>query len=68
MGNFLFGAVNSTKNATDFDKYKYFGFDARGRFWLSDGGEFDKNVIVFDANMSSSLHIDNREKRHLNSC
>ena len=68
LGNFLFGAIKPTKSTTDFDKYKYFGFDAWGSFSLSDGSEFGKNVIVFDANMSSSLHIDNREKRHLNSC
>ena len=31
-------------------------------FSLSDGNEFGKNVIIFCANMSSSLHIDNKKK------
>ena len=39
-GNSFFGAVKLTINATDFDKYKYFGytigFEAHGSFSLSD--------------------------------
>ena len=41
---------------TDPDRYKYsgygIGFDASGSFLLSDGSGFDKNVIVFGADMS----------------
>ena len=54
-----------TKNA-DPDKYKYsrygIGFDARGIFlWSVDSG-FGFNVIIFDADISSSVHIDNKKK------
>ena len=56
LGNSLFGAVKLTKN-TDLDKYKYFGygigFDARGRYSLSDGSGFGENVIIFGDDMSS---------------
>ena len=54
-----------TKNV-DFDKYKYsgydIGFDASGSFTLSDGSEFCKNVIIFGADVSSSVHADKRKK------
>ena len=57
----------NTKNA---DKYKYsgcgIGFDSRLEFSLSDGS-MGKNVIVFGANISSSMHIDNKEKKYLSS-
>ena len=47
-----------TKNA-DSDKYSYsrydIGFDPPR--WLSDGSGFDKNVITFGADMSSSMHL-----------
>ena len=47
-----------------FDKYKHsgygIGFDARGSFSLSDGSGFGKNVIMFDAVLSSSMHVNNR--------
>ena len=60
----LFGAVTLTKNA-DIDKYKYsrygIGFDKRGSFSLPGGG-FGQNVVLFGADMSSSIHIDNKEK------
>ena len=56
LGNSLFGAVKLTKN-TDLDKYKYFGygigFDARGRYSLSDGSGFGENGIIFGDDMSS---------------
>ena len=44
----------------DSDKYKYSGngtgFDSLGSFASSDGSGFGKNVIIFGAGMSSSLH------------
>ena len=60
----LFGAVTLTKNA-DIDKYRYsgygIGFDRRGSFSFPGGG-FGQNVIIFGADMSSSIHIDNKRK------
>ena len=38
------------------------GFDSGGSFSLSDGTGFDKNVIIFGADMSLSLHVDNRKQ------
>ena len=62
---FLFGAVNLTEIA-DFYKYKYSGygpgFDSHGSFSLSSGSGFGKNIIMFDADMSSSAHADNKDK------
>ena len=62
LGNSLFGPAKLTKNA-DFGKHKYsgydIGFDACTSFSLSDGSGFSKNVIIFGADMSSSLHIGN---------
>ena len=50
------------KNA-DSDKYKYssydIGLDSRLEFSFTDGG-MGKNVIIFGADMSSSVHIDNK--------
>ena len=64
LKNCLFGAVTLTKNA-DIDKYRYsgygIGFDRRGSFSFPVGG-FGQNVIVFGADMSSSIHIDNKGK------
>ena len=55
-------AVKLTKNA---DKYSYSGydisFDTRETFSLSNGG-FGKNVLVFDADMSSSVLVDDKKK------
>ena len=55
LGNSLFGAGKLTK---------YFGygigFDARGSFLLSDCSGFGKNVIIFDGDRSSLVHIDNK--------
>ena len=60
----LFGAVTLTKNA-DIDKYRYsgygIGFDRRGSFSFP-GGCFGQNVIIFGADMSSSIHIDIKGK------
>ena len=62
--NSLFGAVTLTKNA-DIEKYKYFGygigFDRRSRFSFPSGG-FGQNVLIFGADMSSSIHIDSKKK------
>ena len=60
----LFGAVKLTKDA-DPDKYKYsgygIGFDLRSEFSFTDGS-MGKNGIIFGADMSSSVHIDNTTK------
>ena len=64
MGNCLFGSVKLTKN-TDLDKYNYTGCDIafyfRSEFLFTDGS-YGKNVIVFGADMSSSVHVDNKRK------
>ena len=58
------GAVTLTKN-TDIEKYKHsgygIGYDRRSGFSFPCGG-FDQNVINFGADMSSSIHIDNKKK------
>ena len=61
FGNPLFGAVKLTKNIEP-DKCFYSGFDARRGFVLSDGSGFGQNEIIFGADMSQSLHIDNKKK------
>ena len=62
--NCLFGAVSLTKNA-DIEKYKYsgygIGFDRRSSFSFPRGG-FGQNVLIFGADMSTSIHIDNKKK------
>ena len=59
------GFVKLTKNA-DPDKFKYsgyaIGFDSRSEFSLPDG-IVGRNVIIFGADLSSSVHVDNK-KRH----
>ena len=49
----------------DLDKYKYtgygIGFDSRSEF-LFIYGSYGKNVIIFGADMSSSVHVDNKGK------
>ena len=53
-----------TKNA-DIDKYEYFGYgiglDRRSSFSFPGDG-FCQIVLIFGADMSSSLHIDNKKK------
>ena len=60
----VFGAVALTKNA-DIDNYKYsgygIGFDRRSSFSFPSGG-FGQNVLIFGADMSSSIHVDNKKK------
>ena len=62
--NCLFGAVTLTKN-DDIEKYKYsgygIGFDRRSNFSFPSGG-FGQNVLIFDADMSTSIHIHNKKK------
>ena len=64
LSNCLFGSVKLTKNA-DLDKYKYrgygIGFDSCSEFSFTDGS-FRKNVIIFAADMSSSVHTYNKGK------
>ena len=53
-----------TKNA-DLDKYEYSsfgtGFDSCSEFLFTDGS-YGKNVISFGADMSLSVHVDNKGK------
>ena len=53
-----------TKNA-DIAKYTYsgygIGFDRRSSFSFPGGG-FGQNIIIFGADMNSSIHIDNKGK------
>ena len=68
--NALFGAMQITKNATDNDKNNYKGygicFDERSEFGhtITDGGRAHttdaRNVLMFGADMSSSVHATNR--------
>ena len=64
LKNCLFGAVTLTKNA-DIEKYKYsgygIGFDRRSSYSFPDGG-FGENMLIFGADMSTSIHIDNKGK------
>ena len=66
LENCLFGAVTLTKNA-DTDKYGYsgygIGFDRKGSFSFPGDG-CGQNVIIFRADMSSSIHIDNKKKTY----
>ena len=63
LESFLFGAVSLTKNA-DIDQYKYsgygIGFDRKNEFSFGNG--YGKNLIIFGANMNSSVHVDNKKK------
>ena len=70
LNNCLFGSVKLTKNA-DPDKYKYrsysIEFDSGSEFSLS-GGSMGRNVIIFGADMSSSINVDNKNKNILILC
>ena len=59
----MFGAVKLTANS-DIDKCKYLGygtaFDAKGLF-LFPNGSFGQNIIIFGADVSSSVHANNRK-------
>ena len=59
----MLGAVSSTKNA-DIDKYNYsgygIGFDRKGEFSFGNG--FDRNCLIFGANLTnSSSHVTNQK-------
>ena len=64
MGGCLFGGVKLTKTA---DPYKYsyssygIGLDRQIEYSLPDGS-IGKNVIIFGADMNSSVHIDKKGK------
>ena len=64
LKNCLFGSVKLTKNE-NIGKCKSWGygigFDSR-RNLLFASGKFSQNVIIFGADMSSSVHIDNKGK------
>ena len=64
LENCPFGAVKLTKN-TDIDNYTYsgygIGFFSRGTFLHPSGG-FGKTVIISGADMSNSVHVDNKKK------
>ena len=59
----MFRAVSLSKHM-DIDHYKCsgygIGFDRKGEF--SFGNEFDRNVIIFGADMSSSVYTNKRTK------
>ena len=65
LGSALYGSAELTKNV-DKDKYKYsgygIGFDKHGTFSLFYGNGYGKNVIIIGADMSFSLHVDNKKK------
>ena len=60
----MFGSVKLTKY-TDSDKFRYtgygIGFCSRSEFLLTDGS-YGNNVIIFGADMSPSVHVDNKGK------
>ena len=68
--NALFGAMQITKNATDYDKNNYKGygicFDERSEFGhtITEGGHAHttdaRNVLIFGGDMSFSVHATNR--------
>ena len=64
LNNCLFGLVKLTKTA-DPDNYKYSNyciwFDFRSDF-LFTNASMGKNVIIFKINMSSSVHLDDKNK------
>ena len=64
LKNCLFGAVVLTKNPA-IDNYKYSGygirFDRRSIFSFLSGG-FGQKVLIFGADMSSPIHVDNKKK------
>ena len=60
----MFGAVKLTKNA-DSDKYSHsrygIGFDSCSLFSFPNF-DWRKNVVIFGVDISSSVHIDNKNK------
>ena len=69
LENCLFGAVwRSLTKHGDIDQYKYggygIGFDKKGEFSFG-SNEFGRNLIILEADMSSSFHANNRTKNIL---
>ena len=66
LENCLFGAVSLTKHV-DIDQYKYpgygIGFDRKGEFSFGNG--FGRNCIILGADMSSSVHANNKTENIL---
>ena len=66
--NTLFGTVSLTTNA-DVNKHKYFeygiAFDRTSRFSFPGGGN-GQNVIIFGADMNSSIHVDFNSRKRSN--
>ena len=66
LKNCVFGAVE-VRNHSDIDVDKYTcpgygtGFDSRGSFTHPSGG-YDRNIIIFGADMSSSVHANNKTR------
>ena len=64
LGNCLFGSVELTKN-TDPNRYKYCGyvviFDSCLKSSFTNGS-MRRNIIIFEADMISSVHVDNKNK------
>ena len=64
LGNCLFGSVKLTKNA-HLDEQKYAGYGIRfyscSEFLFKDGS-YGKSVIIFGADVSSSVHVNNKGK------
>ena len=67
LKNSFFVKVILTKNV-DIDKYQYsgygIGFDRKSSFAFPNR-RFSQNVRIFRADMSSSVHIDNKKKKIL---
>ena len=67
LENYLFGAVSLTKHV-DIDKYKYSGYDIgcgrKGEFSFGSNG-FGRNCIILGADLSSSVHDNNKKKNIL---
>ena len=60
----MFGAATLTKKAdiNNYQNSRYgIGFDRKLTFSFPGAG-FGQNVLIFEADMSSSTHIDNKEK------
>ena len=64
LKNCLFDAITLTKSA-DIDKYGYsgygIGFNRKSSFSFPGDG-FGQNILIFEPDMSSSAHIDNKKK------
>ena len=67
LENCLFGAVSLTKHV-DIVQYKYsgygIGFDRKKEFSLGSNG-FGRNVMIFGADISSSVHTNNKTRNIL---